>query len=380
MWFKEKSKFCNTQKKNLKTIMHSSISYMQLLGEAIMKALITGGAGFVGSNVAGFLLNKGYEVAIYDNLARGLSCEYNISWLRSNHNTKRLTVIKGDVRDYECLARAAKDSELIIHTAAQVSVPRSIEDPRADFEVNVLGTFNILEVARNCNLTPFMIYTSSNKVYGIPNSELIELEKRYDFKDLSEGVNEMHPLKGEEPYGVSKAIGDHYLRAYCLLYGLKGISVRCSCMYGPGQWGKEEQGWVAWFCIAFALGHPITIYGDGKQVRDLLYIDNVISAFGKAIQKANELKGEAVNLGGGKRNAVSLLDVIEYLEKLTGKRVERRFTNWRQRDNKCYYTNYSKAEKLLGWKPSVPFKEGIARTYEWIQTNLTTIKTVYGVH
>lgn len=341
------------------------------------KALITGGAGFVGSNYAWHLLSKGLDVVIYDNLVRGKGCNYNIEWLKLHTDSNRLTFIKGDVRDYQSLFKASRDCDLMVHTAAQVSVPLSISDPRNDFEINVVGTFNVLEVARNSNVNPIVIYTSSNKVYGIPNAELVELDKHYDFKDLSEGVDESFSFKGEEPYGVSKSVGDQYMCAYHERYGLRGVSFKCSCMYGPRQWGKEEQGWVAWFCIAFATGHPITIFGDGKQVRDLLYIDDVTKAFDLAVQKIGRVAGEGTNLGGGRKNAVSLLEVISFLEQLTHRKVQLRFADWRPGDNKCYYTNIGKAREILKWQPSTSWKEGIARTYNWVQENIHTFNTLY---
>lgn len=331
-----------------------------------MRVLITGGAGFVGSNYAWHLLDDGHEVVVYDNFSRGIGCSENVKWLRGHPRSNNLSVIKGDVRDRESLSKASKGCGVIIHTAAQVSVPLSIENPVLDFESNVIGTFNILEIARKLNTNPIVIYTSSNKVYGIPAANLIESKDRYDFKDLPAGVDESFPMKGEEPYGVSKMIGDHYIRTYYLRYGLRAISFRCSCMYGPRQWGKEEQGWVAWFCIAAVTGKPVTIFGNGKQVRDLLYIEDACRAFDLAIEKIDGVAGEGINLGGGKENAVSLLQAIEFIEQLKGSKMLLRFADWRPGDVKCYYTDYSKAEKLLGWKPLVPWKEGIRRTYDWV--------------
>lgn len=346
-------------------------------GDRQMKALVTGGAGFVGCNYAWHLLNKAYEVVVFDNFARGSSCSYNVEWLKSHPNSDKLSIIRGNVKDYELLSKSAKDCDLIVHTAAQVSVPLSVSNPRNDFECNTLGAFNVLEVARGSRLDPIVIYTSSNKVYGMPNAELIELDRRYDFKELLKGVDEFHSLKGEEPYGVSKIVGDLYARAYNLRYGLKTVAFRCSCMYGPHQWGKEEQGWVAWFCIAFAVEHPITIFGNGKQVRDLIYVEDVIRAFDLAIKNIKHVAGESLNLGGGKENAVSLLEVIDFLGQLTAKTNPLFFTDWRPGDNKCYYTNYAKIRRLLGWQPHFSWKDGISRTYEWVQNNLPLVRDLY---
>ncbi len=342
-----------------------------------MKALIAGGAGFVGSNYACHLLDGDWEVIVYDNYARGVGCEKNVEWLKDHPNSRNLGVIKADVRDNQTLFKYAKDCDLIVHAAAQVSVPLSTANPRTDFEVNAVGTFNVLEAARNAETNAVVIYTSTNKVYGMPDVELVELETRYDFKDLPEGVDERFPLKGEEPYGVSKAIGDHYIRAYYLRYGLRAVSLRCSCMYGPRQWGKEEQGWVAWFCIAAALGKTITIFGDGKQVRDLLYIDDVIRLFDLSFEKIDNVAGQGLNIGGGRKNSASLLEVLAFLEELTGRKVPLRFTDWRPGDNKCYYSNCTKAKQLLGWEPTTPWREGVRRTYEWVLENIEDFRLAY---
>lgn len=336
-----------------------------------MKALVTGGAGFVGCNYAWHLLDKGCKVVVYDNFVRGAGCLQNTKWLASHPNSANLTIVKGDVKDYNHLFKAGDKCDLILHAASQVSIPLSLSNPRLDFESNTLGTFNVLEVARNIGTDPVVIYTSSNKVYGIPEAELIELENHYDFKELANGIDESFPLKGEEPYGVSKGIGDHYIHAYHLRYGLKAVSFRCSCMYGPHQWGKEEQGWVAWFCIAAATNKTITIFGDGKQVRDLLYIDDVIHAFDLAVERSGKVAGEGINLGGGKENAISLLEAIAFLKQLTKKNIPLSFADWRLGDNKCYYTNNAKIIRLLGWRPTIPWKEGIRRTYKWVAENIS---------
>jgi CDP-paratose 2-epimerase len=341
-----------------------------------MKALITGGAGFVGANFAAHLLSEGDDVVIYDNLSRGKGCENNLQWLKSLEKSGKLSVVKGDVSSLEPLVDASKGCDLILNAAAQVSVPESISKPRLDFDSNALGTFNVLEAARRSSTNPVLLYTSSNKVYGIPNVPLREGELQYDFESLPEGVDETFPVKGEEPYGVSKATGDLYLHAYAEQYGVKSVSFRCSCMFGPRQWGKEEQGWVAWFCIAAATGKPLNIYGDGKQVRDLLYVDDVMHAFDLATQNINKVRGEAINLGGGKENVASLLETIAYLESLTKKKIQLTFKGWRPGDNKCYYTDCRKAKELIGWEATVPWKEGVEKTLDWVQSNVREVSAV----
>lgn len=340
------------------------------------RVLVTGGAGFVGSNYASHLLDQGAEVVVLDDMSRGKGCENNLSILRSHSNHRRLKAIRGNVTDSKLVQEAASECDAILHAAAQVSVPESVSKPRLDFDSNAIGTLNVLEAARESRKDPAVIYISSNKVYGVPAPSLQELESRYDFVGLPEGVDESFPLKGEEPYGASKASGDLYLHAYSLQYGLRAIAFRCSCMYGPMQYGKEEQGWVAWFCIAAALGKPLNIYGDGKQVRDLLYIDDVKKAFDLATQNIDKVKGEAINLGGGKENVASLLETIAYLESLTSKKMRLTFKGWRPGDNKCYYTNAEKARRLLEWTPSVPWKEGVRKTFDWVQTNVREISAV----
>lgn len=330
----------------------------------------------MGSNYACHLLDKGWRVVVYDNLARGKGCEINLEWLRSHPNGSGLSIVKANVSSFQTLEKASRGCDLIVHCAAQVSVPESVSKPRLDCESNALGTFNVLESARSSDSDPIVIYTSSNKVYGIPKAPLRELELRYDFENLPDGVDESFAVKGEEPYGVSKAAGDLYLHAYSAMYGLKSVAFRCSCMFGPHQWGKEEQGWVAWFCIAAALGKSLNINGDGKQVRDLLYIDDVKRAFDLAIQNIDAIKGEAINLGGGKENVASLLETIAHLESIMGKKMSLRYRDWRPGDNKCYYTDCEKARKLIGWTPKVPWKEGVRKTFDWVRGNLREVTAV----
>jgi CDP-paratose 2-epimerase len=347
---------------------------MKPFGE--ISAWVTGGAGFVGSNYARSLLDRGCTVAIYDNFARGEGCVENVKWLRNNASSKKLTLIKSPLEDRLGLAKACRDRDLVVHCAAQVSVPLSIAEPRLDYETNATGSFNVLEAVRSSSSNPVVIYTSSNKVYGVPDSPLIESDDHYDFESGC-GVDESAPLVGEEPYGVSKAVAERYIDAYARRYGLKAVSFRCSCMYGPHQWGKAEQGWVAWFCVAAILKKTLTLFGDGKQVRDLLYIDDVVKAFDLAFNGNSKIRGEAINLGGGKENAVSLLQTLKYLESATGKRIETKYADWRPGDNKCYYTDVRKAKSLLGWAPEVGWKEGLDRTLDWVRQNLPSVSAIY---
>jgi len=338
-----------------------------------MRILVTGGAGFIGSHIAEHYANKWDEVICYDNLSRAnllgrsLNSTYNWNYLKGFPNVK---LIKGDVRDSKELEKVAKGVDAIIHTAAQTAVTTSIEDPKTDFEVNALGTFNILEAARLSNSEPVVIYCSTNKVYGenVNKGSVIEKGSRYVFEEkFKKGIAETVPIDLCEhtPYGCSKLSGDLYVQDYGQLYGLKTGVFRMSCIYGTRQFGVEDQGWVAWFAIATVLGKPITIYGDGKQVRDVLYIDDLISAFDSFI--ADDLRQEVFNIGGGPENTISLLELLDLLEESTGKRSEVKFAPWRPSDQKVYISDISAAKMKLNWEPKVSPERGVERLVAWVQ-------------
>lgn len=333
------------------------------------RALITGGAGFIGSNLAHHLLTRGEEVIIYDNLARP-GTEKNIAWLRSNHG-EAFKLILGDVRDAQRLEEVVEGAEVIYHLAAQVAVTTSVLNPREDFEVNALGTLNLLEAARNSPQRPALLFTSTNKVYGgLEGVEVVEGETRYRFATLPQGVAESYPLDFHSPYGCSKGAADQYVRDYARIYGLRTVVFRMSCIYGPRQFGNEDQGWLAHFVISSFLGRPITIYGDGKQVRDLLYIDDLLRAFNLAVEGIEASAGQIYNIGGGKENALSVwVEFKEILEELLGRPVEVAFGPWRPGDQKIYISDISKAERDLGWRPEVGVKEGVKRLFDWVVEN-----------
>ena len=342
------------------------------------KIMVTGGAGFIGSNYVKHALDLGLDVIIYDNFSRGMGCYYNIEWLKKHSKSKRkLTIFKEDIRDYEKLRKAMRDCDVVIHAAAQTSVPLSIENPQLYLDVNTKGTLNVLEAARTSNTDTIIINISSNKVYGIPQMKLIELEKRYDFAEHTKGIDEKHPITAQDPYGLSKIIGEQYTELYNKLYSLKTVNLRLSLTYGPRQWGTEAQGFVAWFCIAHVLKLPIRIFGNGKQVRDLLYIDDAISAIDLAIKNIEKISGTSINIGGGKENAISLLELIEYLYQISRAVIQIEFKTWRPHDVLCFYTNYEKAHHLLKWKPKVNWKDGIKRTYSWVIKNKNIISKLY---
>lgn len=332
--------------------------------------LITGGAGFIGSNYAARCLSRGEKVVIFDNLSRS-GADLNIEWLSDQFGRESFTLIKGDVREAEVIRKAAKGATRILHLAGQVAVTTSVKDPRTDFEINALGAFNTLEAARASGLKPTFIYASTNKVYGsMDNVEVVEEDNRYAYKDLSEGVGEDQPLDFHSPYGCSKGSGDQYTRDYFRIYGLPTIVMRQSCIYGTRQFGIEDQGWVAWFTIAALTGRPITIYGNGKQVRDILFIDDLLDAYDSGFERSAQVAGQVFNIGGGPKNTISVwLEFKPMLEKLLGREIATKTRDWRPGDQPVYISNISKASALLGWQPKVGVNEGIKRLYGWVKEN-----------
>lgn len=334
-----------------------------------MKILITGGAGFIGINTAAYFLKKGNDVSIYDNLSRKGS-RVNLTWIKKQYSRVRFT--EGDIRNFAKLSKEVEGKDVVFHFAGQVAVTTSVENPRQDFEANVLGTFNVLEAVRLSRSKPIVIDSSTNKVYGeLENIEVIEKKTRYEFKNLKHGVSEDMNLDFHSPYGCSKGAADQYVRDYARIYGLKTIVFRQSCIYGPHQFGIEDQGWVAWFLIAIHLNKPIVIYGNGKQVRDLLYIDDLIKAFDLAIKHIDKTKGQVYNIGGGPNNSISIwLEFKPLLEKLTGRRIKEAFSSLRPGDQPIYISNIEKAKRDFGWQPKIDIDEGIKRLYSWIKDNI----------
>ncbi len=334
-----------------------------------MKALITGGAGFIGCNLADRLLLRGDEVTVLDNLARS-GAAVNLAWLRRRHG-ELLRFIQADVRDYAALLAAAHGAQAIYHLAAQVAVTSSVADPRTDFEINAVGTFNALEAARQSGDDPVFIFSSTNKVYGgMQGVQIVELPNRYAYADLPHGVSEQQPLDFHSPYGCSKGAADQYVRDYARIYGLRTVVFRQSCIYGWRQYGVEDQGWVAWFLIASVLGRPITIYGDGKQVRDLLFVDDLLDAFDAAVARGDAVRGQVYNVGGGPLNTLSVWHELgPLLRDLLGRDVPVSYGDWRPGDQLVYVSDIRAAERELGWRPKIGVQEGIARLYEWILAN-----------
>ena len=333
------------------------------------KILITGGAGFIGANTAHHYLQQGKSVTILDNFSRP-NVHKNVKWLRKLD--KRLKVVFADVSfDREILGEEVEKADAVIHLAAQVAVTSSIDDPREDFDINALGTLNVLEAIRKSKNKPPIIYASTNKVYGAMEKVSIRVNKtRYVYGGFPNGISEDFQLDFHSPYGCSKGAADQYVGDYARIYGLKTAVFRQSCIYGQRQFGIEDQGWVAWFIIAAVLGRPITIYGDGKQVRDLLYIDDLVSLFDLTFKKIDKVSGQAFNIGGGPKFTVSIWQEFEPLiSKYLGKKIRVKYSDWRPGDQKVYISDIRKTKKLLGWTPKVGVKEGLEKLVSWVQEN-----------
>jgi CDP-paratose 2-epimerase len=340
-----------------------------------MNYLITGGAGFIGSNVADHYLSKSDRVTILDNFSRPGS-EKNLAWLKARHGS-RLKVVRADIRhDNRELLDAADDADVVFHLAAQVAVTTSVTDPRHDFETNALGSFNVLEAARQASSKPVVVYSSTNKVYGkLADLGIVERNGRYAYQDLKDGVCENRPLDPYSPYGCSKCSGDQYVLDYGRIYGLKTIVFRQSCIYGPRQFGMEDQGWLAWFSIRALQQQSVTIYGDGKQVRDALYVEDLIAAYDAALRHIGTTAGRAYNVGGGPENTLSLLELVGMLNAKFGRKLQCSFEDWRPGDQPVFVSNIARAGADFGWRPRVGVEQGVERLIEWIKSNRALFET-----
>ena len=332
--------------------------------------LVTGGAGFIGTNCVSRLLRKGERVTVYDNLSRA-GAPRNIAWLEETYGRDSFKLVVGDLRDAGLLTAAARDVDVIIHLAGQVAVTTSVLHPRQDFEDNALGTFNLLEAARLSGRKPIVLYSSTNKVYGgMDDIPVEELETRYVYKNQPYGMSETYPLDFHSPYGCSKGTGDQYMRDYARIYGLRTVVFRQSTIYGPHQFGIEDQGWMAWLMIAAVMGKPITIYGDGKQVRDMLFVDDLINAYEAALEKIDIAAGQVYNLGGGPDNTISIWKEFgPALEGLLGREIPVEWDGWRPGDQRVYISDIRKAKNELDWEPKVGISDGMQRLFDWIKSN-----------
>jgi CDP-paratose 2-epimerase len=348
--------------------------------------LITGGAGFIGTNLADRLLSSGRPVLIYDDLSRP-GVERNVAWLRERH-ADLVRVEIADVRDRQTLRRAVRNADRIFHFAAQVAVTTSLTDPLSDFEINVRGTLNLLEEVRSLETPPPLLFTSTNKVYGSLSD--LALEKngtRYQPLDASlrTGVSEDRPLDFHSPYGCSKGAADQYVLDYARTFGIPAVVFRMSCIYGLHQMGTEDQGWVAHFLIRAINGKPLVLYGDGMQVRDILFVDDLVDAFLLAHANIHTLSGEAFNIGGGLGNTLSLLELLNIIEAIHGKEPESKIEPWRCADQRYYVSDTRKFKSATGWSPKVNARQGVERLYRWLleqqgailPASLTAEKGVY---
>ena len=333
-----------------------------------MRILITGGAGFIGAHSAVHFIKQGHQVHILDNLSRE-GAEENLNWIATQGNFVFHKTDLTNTNAVNDLLNQKHRYSLILHLAAQTAVTFSVKEPRHDFEVNALGTLNLLEAVRKYSPESLLIYSSTNKVYGkLAGRPLVERETRYEFLNDNQGVSEEEPLDFYSPYGCSKGCADQYVRDYHRIFALNTIVFRQSCIYGTHQYGVEDQGWLAWFSIALAQGSPITIYGDGKQVRDILYIDDLISAFELAWKYRQQVSGEVFNIGGGIHNTVSLLESLKIFETHLKQKITFETQAERPGDQKVCVMNIEKAKRLLNWSPQINPNEGIARLLSWVKT------------
>jgi len=330
--------------------------------------VITGGAGFIGTNLADRLLGQGRRVRLLDNLSRP-GVERNLAWLRAQYG-ERLGVEIADVRDAAAVRKAVRGAETVFHFAAQVAVTTSLDDPLHDFEVNARGTLNVLEAVRESDLPPPLIFTSTNKVYGGMEDVALGCRRgRYEPADrqlAARGFSEDRRLDFHSPYGCSKGAADQYVLDYARSYGLRTVVFRMSCIYGPHQFGTEDQGWVAHFLIRALEGRPITLYGDGRQVRDVLYVGDLVRAFLLAEEHVGEIAGRAFNIGGSAANTVSLLELVERIAALHGRRPEVLFEGWRTGDQRYYVSDVRRFAEATGWQPGVGLEEGLGKLYNWL--------------
>lgn len=331
-----------------------------------MRAVVTGGAGFIGSNLADRLASDGSEVVVFDALARP-GVERNLAWLKARHGD-RIVHQHADIRDARAVSEAVRDADVVFHLAAQVAVTTSLVEPIDDFEINVRGALNVLEAARQ-RRTP-VIFASTNKVYGdLADVQLELVGDAYRPADAAlrvRGVSEQRPLDFHTPYGCSKGAADQYVLDYARSFELPTCVLRMSCIYGPRQMGTEDQGWVAHFLIRALAGQPLVIYGDGRQVRDILGVGDTVDAYIAAWKRIDQVSGRAFNLGGGAANAVSLVQLIGFIEETIRRKVEVQFADWRAGDQRYYVSDASVARRELQLGEPVDWRTGVRDLAEWL--------------
>ena len=346
---------------------------MMLRGQG--PVLVTGGAGFIGCNLADRLASDGHDVLVFDNLTRA-GAEDNLAWLRRRH-PRRIAATIADIRDREQLARAARDASAVFHLAAQVAVTTSLDDPIADFEVNVQGTVLLLDALRRRRDPPPMVFASTNKVYG--DLADVELEVRHDAWRPRDGgidrrgIDERRAIAFHTPYGCSKGAADQYVLDWARSYGVSTCVLRMSCIYGTRQRGTEDQGWVAHFLLRALSGGAISIFGDGRQVRDILFVDDAVDAYIAACARIEAVSGRAFNLGGGPRNAVSLRDVVGHIENIVGRPIDVHLEDWRPGDQRWFVADTSAADRALGLREPIGWRDGLSRLARWYAEERATV-------
>ncbi|WP_347158492.1 SDR family NAD(P)-dependent oxidoreductase [Pontibacter chitinilyticus] len=358
-------------KHGIEQLQHLNYIKRSLTEDTGKYTLITGGAGFVGTNMAKRLLEQGKRVLIFDSLTRD-GVEQNLQWLHETY-PGQLEVYVGDIRDQQTVRQVMKKAEAVFHYAAQVAVTTSLDLPINDFEVNARGIINVLEAIREQETPPPLVFTSTNKVYGgLEDLKFISNGSRYYPADTTikkYGISEARPLDFHSPYGCSKGAADQYVLDYARTYNLPLAVFRMSCIYGPHQYGNEDQGWVAHFAIRAIEDKPISIYGDGKQVRDILFVEDLVDAFVLALEHIDEVKGQAFNIGGGAENTVSLLELLKTIGKYNGKEIPLQFGDWRPGDQHYYVSDTRKFQQATGWYPKHNVQEGVAKLYQWLCEN-----------
>ncbi len=331
-------------------------------------SLITGGAGFVATNVADRLLASGRRVRVFDNLSRA-GVEENLNWIQQRYG-ERVEFMRGDVRDEAAMRRAVRGVDQVFHFAAQVAVTTSLSDPFVDFDINARGTLNLLEAVRSCDQPPSLLFTSTNKVYGdLDDVPLRRRRTRYEPAEeriLERGISEARPLDFHSPYGCSKGAAEQYVLDYARTFGLPATVFRMSCIYGPHQFGTEDQGWVAHFLIQSLRRRPLTLYGDGLQVRDVLFVEDLVDAMLLAHAHIADTAGEAFNIGGGPRQTISLLELMDLITDITGERPGFAIEPWRPADQRYYVSSTAKFERLTGWRPRTGVRQGVERLLAWL--------------